>query len=56
MRSMALLVALAGAAIAAACWAVACSSDGVTPNCPASGEGCVTPPGDAAPSDDGGTN
>jgi hypothetical protein len=34
----------------------ACESDGVTPNCSPDGGDCVTPPGDAYPSGEAGTN
>jgi hypothetical protein len=33
-----------------------CDIDGVTPNCSADGGDCVTPPGDAYPAPDAGTD
>ena len=33
-----------------------CDIDGVTPNCSADGGDCITPPGDAYPAPDAGTD
>jgi len=54
-----LWVLAASCTVVGAAWIAGCSVDGVTPNCAADGHDCVTPPGDAAPSnagDDAGTN
>jgi len=43
-----------GLLLALLAFAASCDIEGVTPNCSDGGE-CVTPPGDAYPSPDGGT-
>jgi hypothetical protein len=43
-----LAVSAAGVAVAAAAWIAGCSSDGITPVCPAH-DSCITLPGDAGP-------
>ena len=52
------LLALAAAAmlLALATLGASCDIDGVTPNCSADGGDCVTPPGDAYPIPDAGTD
>ncbi len=44
-----------GLLLALAAFGASCDVDGVTPNCSADGGDCVTPPGDAYPNPDGGT-
>ncbi len=46
----------AGFVLSMAAWGAGCETDGVTPNCPADGGDCVTPPGDAFPFPDSGTD
>jgi hypothetical protein len=46
---------VAGLLFGLAAFGTSCDIDGVTPNCSADGSDCVTPPGDAYPVPDAGT-
>ena len=46
----------AGILLGLAFLGASCDIDGVTPNCSADGGDCITPPGDAYPAPDAGTD
>jgi hypothetical protein len=44
-----LILSAVGIALGLTAWIAGCSSEGITPICPANTDSCVTLPGDAAP-------